>query len=140
MLGSLQNGKASFISHHPMCSCSLSTAPTNNPFLYCNQFSLPFINSQPFFFQHTIPASPTNAPFLYTTAIVLLLIFTYSHPYDSTKNTFLTSTIQPIPRPTEQVSLVWSDTCFNVSLITTLTILISYGSFLVDFCIAGISF
>ena len=54
MLGSLQNGKGSFISHHPTCSCSLSTIPTNNPFLCCNQFSLPFINSQLFFF--TIPS------------------------------------------------------------------------------------
>ena len=58
MLGSLQNGKASFISHHPTCSCSLSTAPTNNPFLYCNQFSLPFINYQLLFFSPYHPCKP----------------------------------------------------------------------------------
>ena len=114
-------------------------SPQTTPSSVATSFHFPLLIRN-FFFHHTIPTSPTNAPFLYTTAIVLLLIFTYCHPYDSTKNTFLTSTIQPIPRPTEQVSLVWSDTCFHVSLITTLTILISYGSFLVNFCIAGSSF
>lgn len=120
-------------------AASLQPPPTT-PSSIAASFHFPLLTTNFYFFHHTIPASPTNAPFLYTTVIVRLLIFTYSHPYDSAKNTFLTSTIQSIPRPTEQVNLVWSDTCFNVSLITTLTILISYGSFLVDFCIAGISF
>ena len=117
---------------HP--ASAIAAIPTNNPFLYYSQFSLLFITSQLVFSSHYSYKPHQHS--LYTSAIFFLPVCTYSHPYNSTKNAFPISTIQPVQRPTEQVSLVWTD-CVNLSLITTLTILISYRSYSVNFCIAG---
>lgn len=60
---------------------SIPKITTNNPLLYFSQFLSPYFTS--LLLHKNIPEILTNILFLYTSTIFCLLIFTYSHSYNS---------------------------------------------------------